>query len=171
MMLHGTEMYGEVDVIPGLFHVSTEFYHVNFIPVWPVRSYIVLHGPSNHRLRVGLSRKSIAFAYLRVLCIGLALVGLAWGLGEEFLKGKRKQADIDFITLLLGLMSLLVLFLSYRLSRPTPLRAYRLALQAGLPIHVVADYYAKRLMPEQLDELARQVNPADETATPYESYS
>jgi hypothetical protein len=41
----GTSLYGRVDNIPGVGYVATEFSHVGFFPLWPQRSFLVLHTP------------------------------------------------------------------------------------------------------------------------------
>jgi hypothetical protein len=76
--------------------------------------------------------------------------------GAEALAGRRNQETTAAITLLLGLVCLLLLFGSYRISRAGPVRAYRLAVCADFPLEVLADYYATRLSPDELYALARQ---------------
>src|SRR5439155_14870093 len=104
-MIHfGMEMYGEVDVASGLFHVATEFVHLMWVPIVPRRSYIVLHGYESRRISLGLSGKSILFTYVRTLLVAIGGGGLAWGLDEvrQFMEGKGNRADNASIALLVG---------------------------------------------------------------------
>jgi hypothetical protein len=45
---HGTRLYGEVDRVPGMFHVSTMFFHVYFLPLWPVGGYVIVERPEEN---------------------------------------------------------------------------------------------------------------------------
>jgi hypothetical protein len=171
MIVAGTRLYGKVDQVPGLFHLATEFFHIQFVPIGPTRSYVVLHGTGTRGIRVGLSGKSILFAYLRAILVlaggAILFTGVIGGL--RCLEKNPNQPGDGWIALSLlavGLVCFVLFFLSYRLSRPSPLRAYHLALTAGLPTDVLAEYYAKRLTPEQLADLARQAGTTDESDSP-----
>jgi hypothetical protein len=85
--IHGRHLYGKVDHMPGLFYVSTEFWHLNFVPLIPLRSYIVLDRSKNaqncSRKQVPLRLKSVFVGYLRgwLGAITIASVWLSWGPG------------------------------------------------------------------------------------------
>src|SRR5688572_25336147 len=54
--------------------VATDFFIFNFVPLFPVRSW--LHVGNEPRRRIPLHLGSIAIAYARVLPLGLAVVSL-----------------------------------------------------------------------------------------------
>lgn len=165
IVFFGTRLYGKADQVPGLFHVATEFFYVQFVPLIPVRSVLVFHG-QNRGIRTGLSGKSILFTYLRtaLLLVGAGFLIAALVTGAEAMAGNNNRETTAAISLLVGVVSLLLFFGSYRLSQAGPVRAYHLASRAGFPLEVLADYYAKRLSPEELDDLARQMSPPESLA-------
>lgn len=67
--VHGEHLYGQVDRVPGLFYVSTLFWHFNYIPIVPLRSYIVLDGSEDgdtfHGKKIPFQLKSVLVGYLR----------------------------------------------------------------------------------------------------------
>ena len=159
MIVFGTRMYGKVDQVPGLFHLATEFFHMQFVPLGPVRSYLMLDGPGNQAIRVGLSGKSILFAYLRAFIVVACIVALFWGLEHH------REPNGLLIAMTIAVLCVPLFFSTYLLSRPSPLRAFRLATQAGLPMGMLADHYAKTLNSEQLEDLARRAGIAGDTAS------
>jgi hypothetical protein len=169
MIVAGTRLYGKVDQVPGLFYLATEFVHVQFVPIGPTRSYLILEG-ADRGARIGLSGKSILFAYIRAFLVIVGGSVLAIGIigGIHCLGDKAMRAEGLGMVLALfavGGVCLLLFFLSYRLSRPSPLRAYRLAIAAKLPLDALAEHYAKTLTPEQLDNLARRVASTEANAS------
>ncbi|EJK66535.1 hypothetical protein THAOC_12542 [Thalassiosira oceanica] len=70
IIIWGTRMYGETDVVPGLFSVQTKFSHVNFLPCSPIQSYLVFQEQTSLRGRaveIPMSKKSITAARTRCL--------------------------------------------------------------------------------------------------------
>jgi hypothetical protein len=65
----GRELYGRVSWVPGRFHVATLFEHTSFLPLWPVRSYVVVDGTEKSANFVGapipLHLWSVLTGYLR----------------------------------------------------------------------------------------------------------
>src|SRR4051812_26691057 len=74
---YGTRLMGKVDEVPGMFHVATTFGHINFVPLVPVQSYIVLsrQGSTFRGVPIRISSKSIFVGYGRALSIALAVLG------------------------------------------------------------------------------------------------
>jgi hypothetical protein len=66
---YGEYLFGQVDHVPGRFYVSTKFLHFNFVPLIPVRGYLVRDGSDNgtvfQGVRIPLSLKSVLAGYLR----------------------------------------------------------------------------------------------------------
>src|SRR4051812_21676800 len=83
MIIFGSNQFGKVDQIPGLFHVETTFFHIQYIPLIPFESHLVIEDTQTdgrfRDCRIPLSGKSIAFAWGRTaLLIGgciLAVLG------------------------------------------------------------------------------------------------
>jgi hypothetical protein len=81
MIIFGTRLLGKVDKVPGSFYVATKFFHINFIPLIPIESWIVtwrtgfgLRGKWGG-VRIPLDGKSILVAWLRCLLMSGALAG------------------------------------------------------------------------------------------------
>src|SRR4051812_41297249 len=129
IVVWGEKLYGKVDHVPGLFYVSTKFFYLQYLPLIPLGSVLVLDGSEKDNAyrgaKIGLSGKSVLFAWLRTaLIVGmivLLFVGIA-GLAEK--RQSVEMAAVGFG----GIVGLgLVLWASYRFSRPGAERAVRLA--------------------------------------------
>ncbi len=105
--VHGEQMYGKVDHVPGLFYVSTMFWHINFVPIIPLRSYVVLESTvRNERFQgkqIGWNAKSVLVGYLRgwsaaVGIIALVVAGVA-GSGFFIPRGEAPLAIVVFLAL------------------------------------------------------------------------
>jgi hypothetical protein len=86
MILYGSRLLGKVDVVPGMFHVATQCWPINWIPLVPKKSYLVLSAGENalRRLEIPLSAKSLCVAWMRwlgwaaqVLGPGVMVLGLS----------------------------------------------------------------------------------------------
>src|SRR5438105_761381 len=66
-----TRLFGKVDQVPGVCHVATEFFHIAFLPVVPMRSWLVIAGTetdvliyeSYEAMPIPRNWKSVAFAW------------------------------------------------------------------------------------------------------------
>src|SRR4051812_50211547 len=76
--IFGSRLYGKVDQVPGVFHVATKFGHLNFIPLIPMESYIVLstQGKQFSGVRIPMSGKSVLVTWGRALSVVAAAVGV-----------------------------------------------------------------------------------------------
>ena len=85
MLIYGQTMYGKVDEVEGFCWVSTQFFHLYFVPIIPLGSYIVTgeEGDDIQGLKVPLSGKSVGIAYLQGACIVAIIVGLILGIVGE----------------------------------------------------------------------------------------
>jgi hypothetical protein len=67
--VYGQRLCGKVDRVPGLFHVSTMFFHGNYMPFFPVSSYLVIegteHGEQFRGTKIKMSGKSVLAGFLR----------------------------------------------------------------------------------------------------------
>ncbi len=144
IFIHGIGLYGKVDHIPCLFYVATRFFYIQFIPLIPVGSYIVWdNGRGNSGISLGLSAKSVFFAWARLaLLIGGSIAAIiAFLTGAEALAGQGHWL-IPALEVLLSALLFYAFYASYRFARPGPARALALAQRAGIPMEVLAEYYA-----------------------------
>jgi hypothetical protein len=146
MMIFGNRLYGKVDQVPGLFHVATQFFHLNYVPLIPTGSYLVLEqswAAGSPWMAVGWSVKSIVFAWGRA---GLIVGAIYAGCKSIPLALMDLSKNGDWLTpaLLLALVSALfyLFYVSYRFAHAGPARALWLAEQAGISMEALADYYA-----------------------------
>src|SRR5437868_15405911 len=108
VFVHGSRLYGKVDQVPGLFYVTTMFFHVQFIPVIPYQSLLMLDAPKaagqGRGIRIRLSAKSIFFTWLRTICLlaGILLTGSALLYLSELLQG-RPGRQYQLLTVAAGL--------------------------------------------------------------------
>ena len=67
IIIWGSRLFGKVDVVPGLFHVATKFFHVWYLPLIPLGSHLVTeeHEDGWIGIPVGLSGKSVFIAWIR----------------------------------------------------------------------------------------------------------
>jgi hypothetical protein len=142
-MIHfGQSFYGKVDVVPKLCHVATRFLHINFVPLIPLGSYIIVTGGSktgsNAGTETSLSVKSILMAWFRAGLIGAAIFsGFVGTFATEF-GGRKGQAEFS-LAAVWGVVGglCLTLWLTYRFNRAGYDRAHQLGAELGLPSEVV----------------------------------
>lgn len=62
---------GKTDAVPGLFHVETRFWHIDFLPIVPIQSFLVLQvrGEANRLVKIPLWNRSVVAAWLRVVSV------------------------------------------------------------------------------------------------------
>lgn len=67
IFIYGHRMYGKVDRIPGVGHVVTRFGHLNYVPLFPMGSFLVVQEQGDQFIGapIGLNGKSILTTYLR----------------------------------------------------------------------------------------------------------
>jgi hypothetical protein len=93
VLIFGERLGGKVDRVPGLFYVGTMFFHVDYVPLIPLRSYIIFQGSeqgegfqgkqiklSGRSVLAGLIRGWLGLATIIAAAIsGFALSSLALG--------------------------------------------------------------------------------------------
>ena len=83
--IHGSDYFGKVDEVLGVFHVMTKFDHINYFPLIPLHSYLVVRGGDDaardigapRYIRIGLSGKSLFLAWGRAFALATVFVALA----------------------------------------------------------------------------------------------
>jgi hypothetical protein len=141
--IFGTRCFGKVDHVPGQFYVATRFFHVNFVPLIPLGSYIIFEGTDRGK-PIGLSLKSLALAWGRwmliiagLICGFLTLVHFGGGLSTH-------DAVLILIGCGLGLLCMLCagLFIaSFFLNKASRDRAMQMADELGWPRNRVARHF------------------------------
>lgn len=165
MSVFGTQNYGKVDRIPGVGHVCTQFFHINFVPLFPVSTYFIFEGVGDGDVGVSIpwSPKSIAVGWLRGgLIVGALLLGIFGAI--RFTDSKDAPADPALAALmLLGAACLVGLFfVTYRLgliAQANYERAVSLGQRIGFndETMLMIEILHGRLTAEQADaELARR---------------
>lgn len=156
-MLHfGTHHYGKVDQVPGLFHVKTKFFHVHFLPLIPLGSYLHLENAAvegHDGIPIDWSWKSVLFAWVRsTLLTGGAVLTIIALTGLVVL-----LEDIDHWQTVLGMMLaalvvFVLLYLSFRWTHARPYRALCLAREAGFEPEDVAEFFVHHPALAELEE-------------------
>lgn len=169
VIIHGSKLYGKVDQVPGLFYVATMFFYLQFIPLIPYQSFLILDSPKQagqgRGARIRLSGKSIFFTWLRTACLigGIVFAGLTLTFGIQWLDGRAGREEF-LVVAGLTLACFLVFWGSYRLSRAGITRALKLATQAGIAPEILAQHFAERLSDADLEKLERFAQAAQEQA-------
>jgi hypothetical protein len=77
--MHGQRLCGKVDRVPGFFYVSTKFFHVDYMPLFPMGSYLVFEGTERGEQfrgeKIRVSWKSVLTGLLRGWLAFFAFVG------------------------------------------------------------------------------------------------
>jgi hypothetical protein len=140
MGVFGTRLFGQADRVAGLFCVRTKFFHVNFLPLIPLASYLILEekgGSGNRGIELKKLRwNSVLLAWLRtplwIACAVGSVIGLVTGLGIEH--------DWHAAAPALGLAAVTgaAFYATYRFSAASFERASELARMVGLPAEFTA---------------------------------
>jgi hypothetical protein len=166
----GTRNYGKVDHVPGVFYVATQFFHINFVPVLPLTTYVVLDGSEGflglgafRGKKIRMSLKSVLTAYSRAtLLISVAITGLIAAI--KFFDGfpTRDAEKLTGCGVLAGVAVAcgVMYWLTYRVSRASEARALQLADELGLSHALVLKCLGSTRSALDIPELERA--PADD---------
>jgi uncharacterized membrane protein (GlpM family) len=154
----GTRNYGKVDHVPGLFYLSTQFFYLQFVPLVPTGTHLIIDGSEQGNgfrgIKLGLSGKSVFFAYLRALCMVGGIAAIIVG----FISVAQHEMLPGIVLIASGIAGIALFILSYKLSKPSPHRALRLAQEAGIAPEVVAKYFvdAGLMVETEVDHASRK---------------
>lgn len=102
VVFFGTQMFGKVDKVPMLGHVATSFFYLQFVPLIPLGSYLVLEDGQG-QIGVAFSFKSLVIAWLRtaLVCgtVALGIAGIVMLTGSEIAAGIGALAAAVFCAL------------------------------------------------------------------------
>lgn len=143
LVVHGTRFYGKVDRVPGLCYVRTRFYHVQFVPLIPLESFVLVEGTNEERgQKIPLSIKSVLTAWVRTALVLLAAgYGIATAVhGVRLLAGEA--ASRGALLACAGWMAgaCLVYWMTVRFSRAGYSRAIKLGGYLGVEPAVVEQF-------------------------------
>lgn len=130
----GQRPYGKCDVVPELFYVATWFFHVNYVPLVPMGTRLVLgqSGKKYHVVRIPFSFKSLLFAWVRTACLA-GIISFAIAALIAYSDHNRLEDALLLILLTAFCGILFAFFMIYpRRKMPSYERACRLAELAGL---------------------------------------
>ena len=136
VFIFGTRLFGQTDAVPGVFYVHTKFFHLNFCPLFPLQSYLVLElrGEANRAIEIPDHGKSILVAWIRflssVLFVAALILGLVFATDEDTSVGDK----LGWLVPILPLGGLVIwACTSQRLQNATHERAIQLC--ASVPQH------------------------------------
>jgi hypothetical protein len=78
MLLYGTRLCGYSDKVDGVGHVATRFFHIWWVPLIPVRSYLMVEGHDDRGVEIPMRGKSVLAAWVRTAFI-LGGIGMLVG--------------------------------------------------------------------------------------------
>jgi hypothetical protein len=134
MIIFGVRLFGKSEIVPGVFFIVTRFFHVCFIPLFPMQSFVIFDEGEGAALP-SLHWGSISMAWLR----GLLLVGaavLAY-MGWEKLEANAPMSQARPM-LLIALGCVACFFGSYRLARANAQSLDGLRQIQGIPSNLLA---------------------------------
>jgi hypothetical protein len=141
MFIFGTRLYGKVDHVPGLFYIATTFGHVNFLPLMPLQSYLVLDDGQERAIPLPTSWKSVLVAWFRAVGFVGGLFAFVGGLIEMSQPTRHSDPNTNILAFVLGLATLIMTVGSYWIFRAGRIRAVALALQVGIDPTCVHAYF------------------------------
>lgn len=134
VIIYGTRFMGMIDHAPGQFHVATQFFHINFVPLVPLETWVVLDNTGNEIVgrKIPMSLRSVMMAYLRVglllmMCVGMMGILVSLGCADGVAIGPL-VASVSTLLAASGLFRG-----SYRWSQASPRRTEELRALAGIP--------------------------------------
>ncbi len=144
--IFGTRSFGKCDKVGALFYVVTQFFHINFVPLIPTKSYIVLKGSESggrfRGMQFGLCGRSILHAYARagsIIGIAVGLIGSICTLAAVGKTGGDLPLLLTFFVVLVA--SAIILVVSYTSAKASYVRALELAEQIGIPNDIIEREY------------------------------
>ena len=84
VIIWGSQFYGKVDHVPGLFYVVTTFGHIWYLPLIPTGSYLIIDdGTGENGMQITMSMKSVLMGWGRALSFVVGVILILVGLGNQ----------------------------------------------------------------------------------------
>src|SRR5438045_7725775 len=135
VVITGVRLAGKVDAVPRVGHVATRFFHLYYVPLIPLGTFLVINEKDENAggIPLPLSGKSIVVGWLRTAA-WLALVGA--GVLAIMAAADRKPhvAGVMVVGAVLAAVFLAVLYRLRSITHATYDRAMEIARGAGLPV-------------------------------------
>jgi hypothetical protein len=98
ILIWGQRFCGKVSVVPGLFYVATRFFHLWYIPLIPLGTYLVADDDAEEKSgrSIGFSVKSMLMGWARSAMVLGALLMLLWA-GFSVFTGAPMVIDEYFL--------------------------------------------------------------------------
>lgn len=110
LLIWGERICGRIDHVPGKCHVATRFFHLYYVPLIPLSSWVIVEGTESeqgfHGCQIGMSGKSVLFGWLQAALVVFGIINLIWGviaLTDPVQAADHSGAILKFV---LGVLSL-----------------------------------------------------------------
>lgn len=140
VIIFGQRLCGRVDQVPGACYVATRFFHVYYVPLIPLSSWVIVEGSENQNgfrgQQIGLSGKSVVYGWLQAFLVIFGLIYSIYGAIQiSELNRAGKNTFDGIVKVVIGVVSLgaWAMFM-IRPFRAGPERARHLLEQLGVPI-------------------------------------
>jgi len=139
LFIFGTRLFGKVDEVPGHFHVATEFFHIDYVPLIPVKGWIVTsqNGTGWHGVPIPISGKSVAIAWGRAIAIA-AVVAAGIVMLVNSSNGRSDSIAIAAATAAIAIGACVFTYKHRGVTHASCERARELGRMAGMNAHVLA---------------------------------
>src|SRR5205809_786095 len=140
IIIWGQRLAGKVDRVPGLFYVTTQFFHLYYVPLIPLKTYVVIEGTEEgdgfKGVGVPMSGKSVLIGWLRsALVLGIIASVIFAAIAAFEFADKQNHGAME--TLLISLAQLaacvLLYWIAWNFSRASYQRAMDLGEKLGIP--------------------------------------
>jgi hypothetical protein len=142
MSFYGQHLFGQVDRVPGVFYVSTMFWHVNFLPLVPLRSHVVLEGTEKDEgfqgVRIPLNLKSVLTGYLRGIFAAAALLvtGAGAGAATSYYVGVQGIGTVVVMAVIVALIGVFWFLFSTRTWWFLPVQLALVLISVGVYLDI-----------------------------------
>ncbi len=167
MIVWGTKLYGQVEKVPGLGHIATEFGHLMFMPLFPTQSYFVLEEDMQtfQAIPIGISGKSVLAGYGFPYSILMILAGFgAFGaLNDPHIAVKPEATPGHFAMIVLGAICVpLLLAMQTKWFRNADhMTASNMAAMTGDDrVQVFVDHHFDKITDQEADERIEAIEAA-----------
>jgi hypothetical protein len=138
IIIYGSRFTGKVDAVGDLFHIETEFGHIYYIPLIPMRSYLVFE-KSGGRIRglpVSMNWKSVLVCYLRVyLGLQAMVTGIMLIAASQATRVPVMDIVVTALLLTASAAGFIWTYFMQGIGRASYERAIKIAQDAGLNEH------------------------------------
>ena len=128
-------MFGRAEIVPGVFFIATRFFHICFIPLIPMQSFVIFAEAGGGGVALpALHWGSISMAWLRqLLLVGAAVLSfMAWNRLQTHVPISQVQP-----MLLMALGCVAAFAGSYRSAQASAESLDALRKVDGMPAHVL----------------------------------